>query len=404
MSVENGQNKDKLNTCSCTVVGAADSFCSDSTDDEGYSLKKTVKVGTRGSRLAIAQTELVVNALKEKFPDVDFRIVTMSTRGDRDTSRALLEFGGKAVFVEEFETAILEGEIDIAVHSAKDMPMEIMDGLVIAGTLPRACPQDVLIYKSGRTFAGDEHFVIGTSSLRRQYQILDMYPGAECRNLRGNVNTRIQKLADGEYDAIILAAAGLERLGILKKTMKAMPSDKDGSLKTDIPSPDGSNMVSTLEHISNEISRDGLTYRYLSTEELLPAACQGIIAIETRASGEAYEMVKSINDTRAYTQLICEREVLHQLNAGCHEPIGVYSEISENGEQIKLSLMKVEENSNQHETEERCILQAGVSYEKHKSEIGCSQKNLTEQIHRKSVEGSTVDWQELVHKLINYNN
>ena len=218
MSVEKGQNIDKLNTCKCTAVDATDKFRSDGMDDEGRSLKKTVKVGTRGSKLALAQTELVIDALRERFPEIDFQMVTMSTRGDRDTSRALLEFGGKAVFVEEFEEAILKGDIDIAVHSAKDMPMEIMDGLTIAGTLPRACPQDVLIYKSGRTFDKNDSFVVGTSSLRRQYQIKDMYPNVVCKNLRGNVGTRIQKLADGEYDAIVLAAAGLERLGIIEKT------------------------------------------------------------------------------------------------------------------------------------------------------------------------------------------
>lgn len=193
----------------------ADGFNSDGLDCESGGQKKTVKVGTRGSKLALAQTELVIKALNERFPQIDFQMVTMSTRGDRDTSRALLEFGGKAVFVEEFEEAILKGDIDIAVHSAKDMPMEIMEGLTISGTLPRACPQDVFIYKSGRSFDRNDSFVVGTSSLRRQYQIRDMYPNAVCKNLRGNVGTRIQKLEVGEYDAIILAAAGLERLGII---------------------------------------------------------------------------------------------------------------------------------------------------------------------------------------------
>ena len=137
--------------------------------DDGQCKNKIVRVGTRRSKLALAQTELVIDELMKRFPQVDFQMVTMSTRGDRDTSRALLEFGGKAVFVEEFEDAILQGNIDIAVHSAKDMPMEIMDGLTIAGTLPRACPQDVLIYKVGRKFENNDTFVVGTSSLRRQY-------------------------------------------------------------------------------------------------------------------------------------------------------------------------------------------------------------------------------------------
>lgn len=345
MSVENGQRIDKFDIGGCAVVDSAGGFHRDSVYDEGCSLKNTVKVGTRGSKLALAQTELVIKALKERFPQVDFQMVTMSTRGDRDTSRALLEFGGKAVFVEEFEEAILKGDIDIAVHSAKDMPMEIMEGLTISGTLPRACPQDVLIYKRGRSFDRNDSFVVGTSSLRRQYQIRDMYPNAVCKNLRGNVGTRIQKLEDGEYDAIILAAAGLERLGII-----------DGSAEC------------------VEVHKDELTFRYLSTESMLPAACQGIIAIETRTSGEACDMVREINDTEAYTQLICERAVLNRLNAGCHEPIGVYSEL--HGDHMKLSLMK-----------------AGAA-------VSDKEKDKEIQIHRKTVEGNTADLEQLVEVLI----
>lgn len=345
MRVENGHSKNKPNIRKFAENDMADGFNSDGLDCESGGQKKTVKVGTRGSKLALAQTELVIKALNERFPQIDFQMVTMSTRGDRDTSRALLEFGGKAVFVEEFEEAILKGDIDIAVHSAKDMPMEIMEGLTISGTLPRACPQDVFIYKSGRSFDRNDSFVVGTSSLRRQYQIRDMYPNAVCKNLRGNVGTRIQKLEDGEYDAIILAAAGLERLGII-----------DGS-------------AGCLE-----VQKDKLTFRYLSTESMLPAACQGIIAIETRNSGEVYDMVRAINDTEVYTQLTCERAVLSRLNAGCHEPIGVYSEL--HGDHVKLSLMKAGAAASDKEKDEEI------------------------QIHRKTVEGNTAEWEQLVEALI----
>ena len=345
MRVENGHGKNKPNIRKFAENDMADGFNSDGLDCESGEQKKTVKVGTRGSKLALAQTGLVIKALNVRFPQVDFQMVTMSTRGDRDTSRALLEFGGKAVFVEEFEEAILKGDIDIAVHSAKDMPMEIMEGLTISGTLPRACPQDVFIYKSGRSFDRNESFVVGTSSLRRQYQIRDMHPNSVCKNLRGNVGTRIQKLEDGEYDAIILAAAGLERLGII-----------DGS-------------AGCLE-----VQKDELTFRYLSTESMLPAACQGIIAIETRTSGEVYDMVRAINDTEAYTQLTCERAVLSRLNAGCHEPIGVYSEL--HGDHMKISLMKADAVSSDKEKDEEI------------------------QIHRKTVEGNTAEWEQLVENLI----
>lgn len=164
MRVENGHGKNKPNIRKFAENDMADGFNSDGLDCESGEQKKTVKVGTRGSKLALAQTGLVIKALNVRFPQVDFQMVTMSTRGDRDTSRALLEFGGKAVFVEEFEEAILKGDIDIAVHSAKDMPMEIMEGLTISGTLPRACPQDVFIYKSGRSFDRNDSFVVGTST------------------------------------------------------------------------------------------------------------------------------------------------------------------------------------------------------------------------------------------------
>ncbi len=388
MSVEKGQNIDKLDMGECVVVDSTGGGHSDSMYGESCSLKDTVRVGTRGSRLALAQTELVINALKGRFPQVDFQMVTMSTRGDRDTSRALLEFGGKAVFVEEFEDAILKGDIDVAVHSAKDMPMEIMDGLTIAGTPPRACPQDVLIYKSDRTFGRNDRIMVGTSSLRRQYQIKAMYPNAVCKNLRGNVGTRIQKLEDGEYDAIILAAAGLERLEIIEKTDDVLSVQAQTKIeKMEVSEVEKSTETETSEMKDKaivdknngsaeclEVYKDKLTFRYLSTESMVPAACQGIIAIETRTSGEAYDMVRAINDTEAYTQLTCERAVLNRLNAGCHEPIGVYSELD--GDHMKLSLMKVDAASSDKE------------------------KDKEIQIHRKTVEGNIADWEQLVERLI----
>lgn len=274
-------------------------------NEEVNKTEKVIKIGTRGSALAMTQAKLVSDALKVKFPDYDFRLVSMSTKGDREQNRALLEFGGKAVFVEEFEEAILDGRIDMAVHSAKDMPTEIMVGLTIAGVLPRACPQDVLICRQGERIDKSSELVIGTSSLRRQYQIKELYPNSVCKKLRGNVTTRLDKLRAKEFDCIILAAAGIERLG----------------LNT---CPD-------------------LTYDYLPVETMTPAACQGIIAIETKEQGLAHDMANAINDANTYRQLVCERKVLNTIGAGCHEPVGVYSTLD--GDDLTLTIYRGPEMS-----------------------------------------------------------
>lgn len=278
--------------------------------------KEVIRIGTRGSALALVQTDMVIERLEQEYPYVSFEKVILSTKGDREKDRPLLEFGGKAVFVEEFEEAILDETIDMAVHSAKDMPAVLAQGLTIAGTLPRADVRDVLIYRKDSSFAkkvikgimtGEKQdfggYVAGTGSLRRQYQIRDIYPGIRTKPLRGNVNTRLKKLQNKEYDAIILAAAGIQRLGL----------DREEKFE----------------------------YQYLSCQEMLPAACQAIIAIETKKQGKAYEMAVQISDSRTMLQFQTERKVLEILQADCKEPIGVYVECE--GEQMQLQLMQVKE-------------------------------------------------------------
>lgn len=287
--------------------------------------QKIVKVGTRGSALARIQTDMVIASMQKAFPEYQFEPVILTTRGDKQTDRPIMAFGGKAVFVEEFEHALLDGSIDIAVHSAKDMPNPCMKGLTIAGTLKRACTQDVLIYPKEKRLQKADAFVVGTSSLRRQYQIRELYPNAVCKDLRGNIGTRIQKLKDGGYDAIILAAAGIERQGL----------DKDPEL----------------------------TYQYLTLDEMLPAAGQAIIAMETRQDGLIKEMVSKISDPDTQYRLTVERAVLTRLNAGCHEPIGVWCE--QQKEQVSITLMQVSD----------------------------------EKVVRKKVQGSKEDWQQLVEQL-----
>lgn len=245
-----------------------------------------IRIGTRKSQLAMAQTCLVMEEIKRIDPSMDVEIVSLSTKGDKILDKPLLSFGGKGVFVEEFESKIAMNEIDIAVHSAKDMPMELLEGMSIVSVLKREDPRDVLVMKKGNIWDKNAHTIIGTSSLRRKLQIEAM-GDVECKDLRGNVNTRLQKLADGEYDGIILAMAGLKRLGL----------DTDPRF-----------CVTPFD-----------------TENFIPAGGQGIIAVEGKKDSPFCELFKKMDNEKARTELMFERQVLKNLNAGCHEPIGVFS-------------------------------------------------------------------------------
>lgn len=276
--------------------------------------KKVIKIGTRGSKLALAQTNMVIDALTKANTDIECEIVVIHTTGDKILDKPLLEFGGKGVFVLEFEEALLNKDIDLAVHSAKDMPMELTEGLEIAGVLKRADPRDVLITKKLKIIDKEDTAIIGTSSLRRQLQIQKLYPNIKCNALRGNVNTRLQKLAVGLYDGIILAAAGINRLKLDKEL--------------------------------------NYNFNYLNFDEMVPAGGQGIIAIEGRKDCEICRLIKDISDSDSMIQLETERRVLELFEAGCHEPIGVISEITKDEITIKIikevngKLIKKEGKSN----------------------------------------------------------
>lgn len=170
----------------------------------------TLKKGTRKSRLAVKQAEMAEAEIKKKFPDVHTEFVYITTEGDRVTDRPLSQLSGKGVFVSDIENALLKKRIDIAVHSAKDMAVECAGGLAVTGVLERGCPYDVLISLKGRA-AGN---VFGTGSPRRRCVIEKHFPNAVIKDIRGNIDTRLQKLRNGEYDSIVLARAGLERLGL----------------------------------------------------------------------------------------------------------------------------------------------------------------------------------------------
>lgn len=266
-------------------------------------MRKVIRIGSRESRLAVIQAEIVKQAVEKNHPEIKAEIVTMKTSGDRILDKALYEVGGKGLFVKELDTALRNGEVDIAVHSMKDMPMETPEDLPIVACTKREDPRDVLIYRPGLTELPDAP-VIGTSSRRRILQAKRLYEGCICRNLRGNVQTRMQKLEAGEYDGIILAAAGIKRLGL------------------DLPGR-----------------------RILSTREMLPAAGQGIMAVQGRA-GEDYSWLLEVKSRESSLEVKAERSFVRALGGSCTSPIGAYAEVK--GNLINLTGLYYHEESRRY--------------------------------------------------------
>ena len=245
-------------------------------------MMKTVKIGTRGSKLALVQAKMTAEKIENTDKSVKAELVIVKTQGDKNQTSPLDTFGGKAVFVDEFEQMLLNGEIDIAVHSAKDMPTSLPQGLEIGAVLERADVRDVLVYKKST----EEIKTIGTSSKRRTAQILALYENSVCLPLRGNVPTRVKKMKDGLFDAVVLAKAGLDRLGIFGA--------------------------------DNE-----LEYKILPIDDMIPAACQGIIAIENRQNdNELKKILNKINDKETAVCLDHERQNMTLLDASCVECVG----------------------------------------------------------------------------------
>lgn len=254
-----------------------------------------IKIGTRGSALALVQTELVISAIQEKYPGINIEKVIIKTKGDKEPDKPVSSFGDKRVFSAEIEEALSNGIIDLAVHSAKDLPSSLKDGLCIPCVLKREDEREVLVTLAGTSYEDllkADMPVIGTGSLRRRMQLKHFFQNIELKDIRGNVETRINKLRNGGYDGIMLAAAGLKRLGLDR--------EKD------------------------------LEYQYFSTQDIVPAGGQGIIAIETRkedASGKSFigEVVKSINDQETFFHFNNERKIIEALGAGCNTGFGVIS-------------------------------------------------------------------------------
>lgn len=247
----------------------------------------TIKIGTRKSRLALAQTEMLIKTLKNHFPNVKIVTVYISTTGDKTLDKPLAALGGKGVFIKELEMSLLSGETDVAVHSAKDLPTKIADGLEISAVLPRGSYGDAFVTRNN--FEIKDGFVIGTGSLRRKLFAEKIYPNAKFKDIRGNVDTRLKKLLNGEYDALVLAKAGLERLDLY--------------------------------------NGEDYTVTPFDADEFLPAPCQGIVAIESRKNSEVSKMLAEISDKNTMLSFETERQVLHSLNADCSTPVGAISKV-----------------------------------------------------------------------------
>ena len=257
-------------------------------------MDRKIHIGTRGSKLALWQAHWVQKELLKTHPTLSVEIIVIKTKGDKILDVPLAKVGGKGLFVKEIEDALLEGKIDLAVHSMKDMPAELPGGLTIGAIPQRENPQDVLVSKSGPLADLPEGARIGTSSLRRAAQILFARPDMRIDPLRGNLDTRLRKLDAGEMDAIVLAAAGIRRLG--------------------------------LKHRITE---------YLGSSVMLPAAGQGALCIEVRSGDEdTGSLVGQLDHAETRTVVLGERAFLHRLGGSCQVPIAAHGRIE--GDRFEL--------------------------------------------------------------------
>ena len=247
-------------------------------------MKKLI-IATRKSKLALWQSEHIKAVLEAAYPEMEVELSQMSTKGDKILDTPLAKIGGKGLFTKELEDAMLAGEAHIAVHSLKDVPMEFPEGLVLGAITEREDVRDCLLSQNYETIDDlPKGAVVGTTSLRRRMQILALRPDLQIKNLRGNVNTRIQKLKDGEYDAIILATAGLNRLGLQKEVVYATP---------------------------------------IAVTQMIPAMGQAALGIEAIDNPEILEIISVLNDDNAFIETTVERDFVTILEGGCQVPIGI---------------------------------------------------------------------------------
>lgn len=255
---------------------------------------KQVKIGTRQSRLAVIQAEMAADYIRRNCSSIEPELVKMKTTGDKILNKTLDKIGGKGLFVKELDAALLKGHTDISVHSLKDMPMEVPEKLPLLGFSKREDPRDVLVLPKGKNEL-DRTLPVGCSSARRILQLKKIFPDMKVKSVRGNVLTRLEKLDRGEYSGLILAAAGLKRLGL-------------------------------EERIS----------RYFTVDEMIPAAGQGILAVQGRA-GEDYSYLEGFYNEESTCCALAERSFVRTLDGGCSSPVAAYAGI-ESGKLILTGL------------------------------------------------------------------
>jgi len=258
-------------------------------------MKKTLRIATRKSPLAMWQAEFVKAELEKAHPGLEIELLPMSTKGDKILDVPLAKIGGKGLFTKELEDRMMDGDADIAVHSMKDVPMELPEGFALGAILERHAPTDAFVSNDHESFESlPQGAILGTSSLRRKAQLMAIRPDLDVRDLRGNVGTRLGKLDAGEYDAIVLATSGLMRLGL-------------------------------DERIRHEIA----------PEVCLPAVTQGTLGIEFfEKDKETLEIIQVLNHKETETRTIAERAMNHRLEGGCQVPIGVFAELE--GDEISM--------------------------------------------------------------------
>lgn len=270
-----------------------------------------MRIGTRESRLAVVQAQLLAAEIRRSCKGIEPELVMMKTTGDRILDRALDKIGGKGLFVKELDHALREKRSDVSVHSLKDVPMQVPEDLPLLGFSKREDARDVLVLQRGANTL-DPLLPLGCSSARRALQLRELFPDMEVKSIRGNVLTRLQKLDQGEYGALVLAAAGLKRLGL-----------------------------------SERISR------YFSVEEVLPAAGQGILAVQGRM-GEDYSCLKSFFDQESAWCAQAERSFVTALGGGCSSPIAAYARLEQETGRLKLTGMYAREGSSHYKKGQIC--------------------------------------------------